>query len=94
LFQSEKDSENMTSIHICAKGNEQRGIASSTLLDLILMDGRSGEEPTQEDLGRVVLGLAHRIQKNEMQLQADLSGLASLQSHEERVYRYGPENLI
>ena len=84
----------VTNIHICAKGEVQKGIASTTLLDLVVMDGRQGQEPTQEDVGRVVIGLAKRIQTNEMKLETDLSSLVSLQSHDERVYRYGPENLL
>lgn len=88
------NSGEMTNIHICAKGEEQKGIASTELLDLVIMDGRQGEEPTQEDVGRVVMGLAKRIEKNEIKLEANLSSLTSLQSHDERVYRYGPENLL
>jgi len=88
------NSGEVTNIHICAKGEEQKGIASTELLDLVIMDGRQGEEPTQEDVGRVVMGIAKRIQSNEISLEADLSSLASLQSHDERVYRYGPENLL
>ena len=40
------------------------------------------------------MGLAKRIQQNEMKLEADLLSLSTLQSHNERVNRYGPENLL
>ena len=87
-------SDDVTNIHICAKEGKERGIACSALLDLVLMDGRQGEQPTREDLGRVVLGIAKRIQQNEMNMNADLASLTRLQSHDERVFRYGPENLL
>ena len=94
ILSLEHTSGEVTNIHICAKGDVRKGIASTGLLDLVVMDGRQGQEPTQEDMGRVVMGLARRIQKNEMKLDADLASLSSLQSHDERVYRYGPENLL
>lgn len=84
----------VTDIHICAKEEGQKGIESTALLDLVIMDGRQGQEDTREDVGRVVMGLAKRIQRNEMRLEADLRSLVSLESHDERVNRYGPENLL
>tara|TARA_B110000037_G_scaffold181971_1_gene209394 strand:- start:370 stop:858 length:489 start_codon:yes stop_codon:yes gene_type:complete len=94
ILSLEHTSGDVTNIHICAKEEGQKGIESTALLDLVIMDGRQGQEDTREDIGRVVMGLAKRIQRNEMKLEADLLSLSSLQSHNERVNRYGPENLL
>ena len=94
ILSLEHISGDVTNIHICAKEEGQKGIESTALLDFVIMDGRQGQEDTREDVGRVVMGLSKRIQRNEMKLEGDLLSLASLESHDERVERYGPENLL
>jgi hypothetical protein len=81
-------------IHICAYDGDPKGLAHTEFLDLILMDGGCGDKPTDEHLGRVLMGIAKRIRKNELSLQQDLDALVQLQTHEERVLKYGAENLV
>ena len=81
-------------IHLCVHDGEPKGLAHTSLLDLVLMDGGQGDKPTDESLGRVLMGLAKRIEHNELAGVEDLTDLASLQTHAQRVERYGPENLI
>jgi hypothetical protein len=40
------------------------------------------------------MGLSKRIGKNEMRVESELSSIAFLERHDERVHRYGPENLL
>jgi hypothetical protein len=68
-------------------------LAHSELFDLVLMDGGQGDRATAEDLGRVLLGLAERVRRNELRLDGDLDALSRTLPHEERVLLYGPENL-
>lgn len=81
-------------VHVCARTDQPRGVAHTTLLDLIVMDGAQGDRPTEEGLGRALQSLSSRIRRNELASGVDLSELARMQSHEERVERYGPESLV
>lgn len=80
-------------VHLCAHRGSPRGVAHSQLVDLVLMDGGSGSFRTDERLGRVVLGLADRIRRNELDPRGDLSPLARMMAHDDRVDVFGPENL-
>jgi len=80
-------------VHICAHGGKPRGLASTRLVDLVLMDGGSGSFQTDEKLGRVVLGLAERIRRNETLPDGDLKPIARMMTHDDRVESYGPESL-
>jgi hypothetical protein len=80
-------------LHLCAHDGQPRGVAHTALLDLVLMDGRSGEGATDEQLGRVVLGLAAHIRNNELDGNGDLLPLARMTTHGDRVMRYGPHTL-
>jgi len=80
-------------VHVCAHAGAPRGIAHSALFDLLLMDGRTGAEPTPESLGRVLVGLAARLRKNELSEGAPVHSVARLLTHAERVRLYGPESL-
>ena len=84
----------VANVHICVHDGAPKGLAHTEFLDLVLMDGGSGDRPTNEHLGRVLLGIAKRIRKNELAVQQNLQELAFLQTHEERVIRYGAENLV
>lgn len=80
-------------VHLCAHEGQGRGVASTVLVDLILMDGGRGDKATDEALGQVVSALAQRIRANELRKDIDLSTLSSLLPHRQRVARYGPEGL-
>jgi hypothetical protein len=81
-------------LHLCGHAGNPRGVAHSDLLDLVLMDGGSGSFRTDEKLGRVVLGLADLVRRNELRADADMSAVANMMSHEERVGAFGPESLV
>ncbi len=78
-------------VHLCARAG--RGLASTTHLDLVLMDGGTGSFRTDERLGRVILGLAERIRRNEASGEGDLRPIARMMTHDERLATFGPENL-
>lgn len=80
-------------VHICQHDGRPKGLAHTELLDLVLMDGGRGDRPTDEGLGRVLLGLAAHLRENELAEGGDLSVLARLQRHEDRVLDHGPETL-
>lgn len=80
-------------VHLCYHDGTPRGLAHTTVLDLVLMDGGAGDKPTDENLGRVLLGLARVIRANELADDDRLQQLAAMQPHAERVDTYGPETL-
>ena len=81
-------------VHICVHDGMPKGLAYTEFLDLVLMDGGQGDRPTDEAFGRVLLGIAKRIRHNELESQESFDELARLETHSERVGRYGPENLV
>jgi O-glycosyl hydrolase len=81
------------SVHLCAHNGTPRGLASTRFVDLVLMDGGSGSFRTDEKLGRVVLGLAERIRHNEASPDGDLSPVARMMTHDQRVDAFGAESL-
>ena len=81
-------------VHVCGHHGRPRGVAHSSLVDLVLMDGGSGAFRTDEKLGRVVLGLADRMRVNETNPRGDLKPIARMMPHDDRVERFGPDTLI
>ena len=79
-------------IHICAHRGSPAGLAHTASLDLLLMDGGNGSTPTDEDLGRVLLGLAAHLQNTESRLES--AELESLQPHAERLALFRDEGLL
>jgi len=80
-------------LHLCGYDSAPRGIAQTGMIDLVLMDGGFGDVNTDEDVGRIVLGIAKNIANNELDPKHDLYPLAKMLSHEERKALYGPETL-
>ncbi|NOY24626.1 MAG: hypothetical protein GXP62_02030 [Oligoflexia bacterium] len=80
-------------VHLCFREGQPQGLAHTDFLDLVLMDGSQGVAPTDETLGRVVLGLAEHIKGNELSGSGDLAELGALQPHLQRVLDHGPESL-
>lgn len=80
-------------VHLCAHDGSPVGLTHTRLIDLVLMDGGTGSFETDERLGRVILGLAERIRRNETSPEGDLRPLARMASHEDRVRAFGPEKL-
>lgn len=83
-----------TQIHICAIEDAPMGVVHTQFLDLILMDGGQGNQPTNEDLGRVVMNVALKIQKHEAELLNHPEILNILEGHDFRMFQYGSENLV
>jgi hypothetical protein len=81
-------------VHLCARRGAPRGLAHSALFDLVSMDGRNADAPTPEDLGRALMGLARRVQRNELGLESELADAGWMMSHAERVEAYGPAALL
>jgi hypothetical protein len=81
-------------VHLCAHDGKPQGLTHTKLVDLVLMDGGSGSFRTDEKLGRVILGLAERIRRNETRPEGDLSPVARMMTHDERVEAYGPDTLV
>ena len=90
LQHHEKD---VARIHICAHNGLPKGLAHTNLLDFLLMDGGQGNHPTEESVGRVLLGLAERMQKDEERLIEQGYQISQLQTHEERLLLYQDEGL-
>lgn len=80
-------------VHLCTHGGSPRGVAHSRLVDFVLMDGGSGSFRTDEKLGRVILGLAERVRRNESDPSGDLTPIARMMAHDERVEAFGGESL-
>ena len=83
-------------VHICARGGQASGLTHTNILDFVLMDGGDGDKRTQENLGRVIMSIAKRVSKNELEaLDADaLDAMSRMLTHDERMALFGPENLI
>jgi len=88
------DDGRLAHVHLCAREGSGVGVASTALFDLVLMDGHAGSDATDEDLGRVVLGLSEVIAKNEVDPAGDLRAVVWMQQHDERVAEYGAEALL
>lgn len=80
-------------VHICARRGQAVGPAATRHFDLVLMDGRNGAGATDEDLGRVLQGLARRVRFNERRHHDDMGAVAALMPHDEREFRFGGARL-
>jgi hypothetical protein len=83
-------------VHLCARRGGGHGLTHTQLLDLILMDGGTGELRTQEGLARVVTGIGKRIAKNELGAvdEETIDAMSRMLTHKERMAIFGPENLL
>jgi hypothetical protein len=73
-------------VHICLRQGLARGVAFTPTLDLIVMNGGHGDTLTEESLGRVLIGLAPTLTRNEARAAG---AIAFLKGHEERLRTYG-----
>ena len=81
-------------VHICALDGSPVGIAQTRVFDLVIMNGEMGAAPSDEELGRVVLGLAQLIANNETTGTAANKIASKLLPHRERADLFGPESLL
>ena len=63
------------------------------LFDLLLMDGGQGNSPTDESLGRAILGIAGQIKNREKELLVQVDQICELQTHKERLVEYKDQGL-
>jgi hypothetical protein len=87
------ESGDVARVHVCGHDGRPKGLAHGHMVDLVLMDGGNGDKPTDEQLGRVLLGIAVRVRLNEGSPEGDLAPLAAMMSHPDRVARYGAHSL-
>ena len=80
-------------VHLCAHRGSPQGVAHSELVDLVLMDGGTGTQQTDEGLGRVVMGIGERIRRNELDPNGDIRSVAKMMLHGDRVDTFGAESL-
>lgn len=80
-------------VHLCAHEGNPKGVAYTTFLDFVVMDGADGDRATNETLGRILTDLARRIRRNEVRGEADLRPVARMLPHGDRIVYYGPDNL-
>jgi hypothetical protein len=59
-------------IRICRNDGQPQGIAHTSHLDLLLINGGNGATPSEEEVARVVLCLAHGIQGSASRLVSQL----------------------
>ncbi len=76
-------------VHLCRRGETPRGIAHTAHLDLVLMNGGAGRQPTAEGIGRAVKTVALQIAAG--QHQADAGTV--LLTHRARLHRFGAREI-
>ena len=57
------------------------------------MDGGQGNSPTDESLGRAILGIAGQIKNREKELLVQVDQICELQTHKERLVEYKDQGL-
>lgn len=80
-------------VHLCGYDSEPRGVAYTGMVDMVLMDGGFGDSQTDEDVGRIILGIAQNIANNEINSAESLVDVSNMLSHAKRKALYGPETL-
>ena len=73
-------------IHLCRNAGTPAGLVHTSEVDLLVMNGGSGELPTDEGLAQAVATVAHAVARNESAARVAQVGLLA---HAERVERYG-----
>lgn len=69
-------------VHLRRRGShEAAGLAQSERFDFFLMNGSRGDDETREILGRLILGLALHVRRNELDAPEEL--MASFTAHRE-----------
>jgi hypothetical protein len=73
-------------IHLCRNAGTPAGLVHTTEVDLLVMNGGSGELPTDEGLAQAAAAVAHAVARNE---SASRLAAVGLLAHAERVERFG-----
>lgn len=75
-------------VHLCARGAAPHGPASTPRLDFVLMNHGNGSSPSEESLGRVLIGLAGAVAAHEDHAFVLEPSLQGLMPHAERIARF------
>jgi hypothetical protein len=79
-------------VHVCRNDGSPQGIVYTNRLDLIVMNGGQGDQPTDESFAQAVAEVGHVLAANERKL-GSAPVVASLMPHAERVRAFsGPED--
>jgi len=73
-------------VHLCRNTGTPAGLVHTAEVDLLVMNGGAGEQPTDEGLAQAVAALAHAVARNESATRVAQVGLLA---HAERVARFG-----
>jgi hypothetical protein len=73
-------------VHLCRNAGTPAGLVHTAQVDLLVMNGGSGELPTDEGLAQAVATVAHAVARNESAARVAQVGLLA---HAERVERFG-----
>ena len=80
-------------IHISRNDGSPVGITHTQHFDLVVMNGGDGDQPSDENLGRVVVTIGNAMTKNES--GGNHQELAEkMLSHSDRTTMFGPESLL
>ena len=80
-------------VHLCRRNGQARGLTHTDHLDLLLMNGGDGHQPTSECIGRAVKTVAMRILGRERREGQRLAPSADLMSHTLRLRRFGAREI-
>lgn len=78
-------------VRICRNVGAPVGVAHSSSLDFVLVNGGDGDVPTEESLGRVVLGMAESVARRELADPTPAASMRLLRSHREWMALSGRE---
>ena len=84
----------MGRVQVFRRGSREQAVATTGLLELRVMNGASGAEPTHEGLGVAVMTMAARIRQSERDVStrdARRSAVRALSTHERRISAHGPD---
>lgn len=82
------DGARVARVHVCARSEPPRGLASTDRFDLLVMNGGDGATPSDEPLARAVTALAAVIESNTDDAVQTHPELAALLTHPERVQAF------
>jgi hypothetical protein len=77
-------------VHLCSNDGQPQGLVFTKHLDLVVMNGGQGDQPTEEGLAQAVAEVAHVLARNE-ERQPEV--VASLLPHAERLSRFDAAQL-
>jgi hypothetical protein len=74
-------------VHLCRNDGRPQGLVYTRRIDLVVMNGGSGDLPTEEGFGQAVAAVAHVLAANEASAQHEAT-VTGLLPHAERIARF------